>query len=121
MSTLCLARRWWRCFVAPNREPSENLGLPRSGEQERTPIEALVLSRTGKPGLVGNPIQVIGRARKSEDLPTVTPYGRGNCTGLRGEAGNGWQFFPARSFPILLTFGQRGNDGVCHTIYNCQC
>lgn len=90
MVTLYFAHRWWRGTAAPNREPSENLGLPRSGKQERTPVMALVLSRTGKPGLVGNPVAQIGSACKSENLPAVAPSGRANCIGLRGEAGNDW-------------------------------
>ena len=76
MATLFFACRWWRDVDAPNREPGDNPGLPRSGKQERRPIKALVLSGTGKPGLVEDPIQRIGRACKSEDLPAATPSRR---------------------------------------------
>ena len=88
MATLYFAHRWWRGDPAPNREPSETLGLPRSGKQERTPVRALVLSGTGKPGLLGSPIAQIGYTCESEDLPALAPSGREDCTSLRGEAGN---------------------------------
>jgi hypothetical protein len=100
MSTLFFACRWWRYVDAPNREPGENPGLPRSGKQERTPIKALVLSGTGKPGLVESPIRRIGRACKSEDLPAATSLHACNCTSLRGEAGNGWQSSSCHHFPF---------------------
>ena len=51
MVPLYFAHRWWRGVAAPNREPSENLGLPRSGKQERTPVTALVLSKDREAGV----------------------------------------------------------------------
>src|SRR6516162_6513415 len=92
MNALFFACRWWPDLIGPNREPGGNPGLPRSGKQERTPIKALVLSGTGKPGLVEI------RRKSRESLQVRRPASGHairacNCANLRGEVGNGRQFF----------------------------
>jgi len=108
--------------AAPNREPRGNRGLPRSGEQERTPSKALVFFKTGKLGSVGNPIREIGSACKSEDLPTVT-LSESVPTAQASEGR--WAMIgsavPAHSFSLLLRLGRRGDYDSRRAIRICKC